>query len=175
MANTQVFDVAIIGGGHNGLVCAAYLAAAGLKVTVLERRSVVGGAAVTEEFHPGFRNSVASYTVSLLNPKVIRDLDLPGHGLKVVERRLANFLPVDESRYLLSGAGPDQGRDRQVLGPRCRALRFLWRPSRRHRRRAARHRAAHPAECRVRRLVRRAAGADQGRARSATGCASSTW
>ncbi len=70
-------DALIIGGGHNGLVCAAYLAAAGLKVTVLERRDVVGGAAVTEEFHPGFRNSVASYTVSLLNPKVIRDLDLP--------------------------------------------------------------------------------------------------
>jgi phytoene dehydrogenase-like protein len=105
MANTQVFDVAIIGGGHNGLVCAAYLAAAGLKVTVLERRRVVGGAAVTEEFHPGFRNSVASYTVSLLNPKVIRDLDLPGHGLKVVERRLSNFLPVDDQRYLLAGAG----------------------------------------------------------------------
>jgi phytoene dehydrogenase-like protein len=64
-------DVLIIGGGHNGLVCAAYLAAAGLGVTVLERRGVVGGAAVTEEFHPGFRNSVAAYTVSLLNPKVI--------------------------------------------------------------------------------------------------------
>src|SRR5687768_954335 len=105
MANSQVFDVVIIGGGHNGLVCAAYLAAAGLKVTVLERRKVVGGAAVTEEFHPGFRNSVASYTVSLLNPKVIRDLDLAGHGLKVVERRLANFLPVDDHRYLLSGPG----------------------------------------------------------------------
>ncbi|MFE0757289.1 phytoene desaturase family protein [Inquilinus sp. NPDC058860] len=105
MANSQVFDVAIIGGGHNGLVCAAYLAAAGLKVTVLERRRVVGGAAVTEEFHPGFRNSVASYTVSLLNPKVIRDLDLPGHGLKVIERRLANFLPVDDGRALIAGPG----------------------------------------------------------------------
>ncbi len=62
-------DVLIVGGGHNGLVCAFYLARAGLKVTVLERRGVVGGAAVTEEFFPGFRNSVASYTVSLLNPK----------------------------------------------------------------------------------------------------------
>jgi len=97
--------VVIIGGGHNGLVCAAYLAAAGLKVTVLERRSVVGGAAVTEEFHPGFRNSVAAYTVSLLNPKVIRDLDLPRHGLRVVERKLSNFLPLDDTRYLKIGGG----------------------------------------------------------------------
>jgi phytoene dehydrogenase-like protein len=96
-------DAVIIGGGHNGLVCAAYLAAGGLKVTVLERRDVVGGAAVTEEFHPGFRNSVASYTVSLLNPKVIRDLDLPGHGLRIVERRIANFLPTADGRYLCSG------------------------------------------------------------------------
>src|ERR1700687_3108138 len=95
----------IIGGGHSGLVCAAYLAAAGLKVTVLERRAVVGGAAVTEECHPGFRNSVAAYTVSLLNPKVIRDLDLPRHGLRVVERRLSNFLPLDDTRYLKIGGG----------------------------------------------------------------------
>jgi phytoene dehydrogenase-like protein len=98
-------DAIIVGGGHNGLVCAAYLAAAGLKVTVLERRSVVGGAAVTEEFHPGFRNSVAAYTVSLLNPKVIRDLDLPRHGLRIVERRLSNFLPLDDASYLKVGAG----------------------------------------------------------------------
>lgn len=98
-------DVLIIGGGHNGLVCAAYLAAGGLKVTVLERRGVVGGAAVTEEFHPGFRNSVASYTVSLLNPKVIRDLDLPSHGLRVVERQLSNFLPTADGRYLSTGGG----------------------------------------------------------------------
>ncbi len=98
-------DAVIIGGGHNGLVCAAYLASAGLKVTVLERRGVVGGAAVTEEFHPGFRNSVAAYTVSLLNPKVIRDLDLPRHGLRVVERRLSNFLPLEDGRYLKVGGG----------------------------------------------------------------------
>src|SRR5712675_2230611 len=101
-------DALIIGGGHNGLVCAAYLAAGGLKVTVLERRGVVGGAAVTEEFHPGFRNSVAAYTVSLLNPKVIRDLDLARHGLRLVERRAANFLPTADGRYLLTGEGRTQ-------------------------------------------------------------------
>jgi phytoene dehydrogenase-like protein len=98
-------DVLIVGGGHNGLVCASYLAAAGLKVTVLERRHVVGGAAVTEEFHPGFRNSVAAYTVSLLNPKVIRDLDLHAHGLRVVEREVANFLPTEDGGYLATGPG----------------------------------------------------------------------
>ena len=98
-------DVAIIGGGHNGLVCAFYLARAGLRVTVLERRSVVGGAAVTEEFHPGFRNSTASYTVSLLQPKIIADLNLHAHGLRIVERRMANFLPLPDDRYLAVGEG----------------------------------------------------------------------
>ena len=99
------YDVLIIGGGHNGLTCACYLAGAGLKVRVLERREVVGGAAVTEEFHPGFRNSTASYTVSLLNPKVIRDLRLKQHGLKVVLRPLANFLPLSDKDYLKVGGG----------------------------------------------------------------------
>src|SRR5438270_10766746 len=97
------YDAAIIGGGHSGRVCAAYLAMAGLKVVVLERRGVVGGAAVTEEFHPGFRNSIASYTVSLLSPKVIADLQLAEHGLRIVERRIANFLPLDDGRYLKIG------------------------------------------------------------------------
>ncbi|UVW27236.1 NAD(P)/FAD-dependent oxidoreductase [Massilia sp. H6] len=98
-------DAIIVGGGHNGLVCAFYLAGAGLKVTVLEARDVVGGAAVTEQFHPGFRNSVAAYTVSLLNPKVIEDMDLAAHGLRIVERPLSNFLPLDDSAYLKLGAG----------------------------------------------------------------------
>ncbi|HZV84656.1 MAG TPA: NAD(P)/FAD-dependent oxidoreductase, partial [Brevundimonas sp.] len=108
MAKTET-DVVILGGGHNGLVCAFYLAKAGLKVTVLERRHVVGGAAVTEEFHPGFRNSTASYTVSLLNPKIIADLELARHGLRVVERKVSNFLPFDDGRYLLAGEGRTRG------------------------------------------------------------------
>ncbi|MCP3410825.1 NAD(P)/FAD-dependent oxidoreductase [Bradyrhizobium sp. CCGB01] len=98
-------DVVIIGAGHNGLTCAAYLAMAGLRVRVVERRKVVGGAAVTEEFHPGFRNSVAAYTVSLLNPQVIRDLALAEQGLRVVERRAQNFLPAPDGSYLLTGEG----------------------------------------------------------------------
>jgi len=96
-------DALIVGGGHNGLTCACYLAAAGLKVRVLERRSVVGGAAVTEEFHPGFRNSTASYTVSLLNPQVIRDLRLAEHGLRIIERPISNFLPLPDGDYLKVG------------------------------------------------------------------------
>ena len=98
-------DVIVIGGGHNGLVAAAYLAMTGLKVTVLERRPQVGGAAATEEFHPGFRNSVAAYTVSLLNPTIIRDLELHARGLRIVERPLSNFLPLPDGRYLKIAPG----------------------------------------------------------------------
>ncbi len=101
----QDYDVVIVGAGHNGLVCATYLAMAGLKVKVVERRGIVGGAAVTEEFWPGFRNSIAAYTVSLLNPKVIADLRLHEHGLKIVERRAQNFFPSPGGAYLLAAEG----------------------------------------------------------------------
>src|SRR5580700_8031125 len=117
-------DAIIVGGGHNGLVCAWYLARAGLKVTICEARPLVGGAVVTEEFHPGFRNSVASYTVSLLNPRVIADMNLHGHGLRIVERPISNFLPLGETGYLKLGGGVARtqvefarfsGRDAEVL------------------------------------------------------------
>ena len=98
-------DAIIIGGGHNGLTCAFYLARAGLHVRVLERRHIVGGAAVTEEFAPGFRNSVASYTVSLLNPKVIADMRLAERGLRIIERPVSNFLPQPGGGYLKLGGG----------------------------------------------------------------------
>ena len=101
----ETWDAVVLGGGHNGLVCAWYMARAGLKVRVLERRSVVGGAAVTEEFHPGYRNSTASYTVSLLNPRVIADMQLARHGLRVVERRMSNFLPLPGGDSLSVGEG----------------------------------------------------------------------
>ncbi|HEX4927648.1 MAG TPA: NAD(P)/FAD-dependent oxidoreductase, partial [Burkholderiales bacterium] len=103
------YDAIVVGAGHNGLTCACYLARAGKKVKVLERRARVGGAAATEEFHPGFRNSVAAYTVSLLQAKVIRELRLAEHGLRIVERPISNFLPL-EGRYLKVGGGLDATR-----------------------------------------------------------------
>ena len=96
-------DALIIGGGHNGLVSAYYLARAGMKVRILEARDVIGGAAVTEEFHPGFRNSTASYTVSLLQPKIIADMGLVERGYRVIERPKSNFLPLGDGKYLLLG------------------------------------------------------------------------
>lgn len=106
---TGACDAIIIGAGHNGLVCAFYLARAGMRVRILERRDVVGGAAVTEEFHPGFRNSVASYTVSLLQPRVIADMKLAERGYRVIERPISNFLPQEANAsgggYLKLGGG----------------------------------------------------------------------
>ncbi len=101
---TKSYDALIVGGGHNGLVCAFYLARAGLKVRVLERRAVIGGACVTEEFYPGFRNSTASYTVSLLRPKVIADMRLHERGWRIIERTISNFFPF-ENDYLKLGGG----------------------------------------------------------------------
>ena len=95
-------DVIVIGAGHNGLTCAGYLARAGLRVTVLEARDVVGGAAVTEEFHPGFRNSVYSYSVSLLHPKVISDLQLARHGLEIMERPAGTLSLLENDHLLLT-------------------------------------------------------------------------
>src|SRR5215469_12591929 len=93
------YDAIIIGGGHNGLTHAAYLARAGKKALVLERRHVLGGAAVTEEVFPGFKFSVCSYVVSLLRPEVIRDLDLPRHGLEILPLD-GTFTPLPNGDYL---------------------------------------------------------------------------
>ena len=102
---TKAYDALIIGAGHNGLVCAFYLAKAGLKVRIVEARDVVGGAAVTEEFAPGFRNSVASYTVSLLNPKVIRDLRLHEARVRhVVVQRAHDEVAVLPRAFLVAVA-----------------------------------------------------------------------
>ncbi len=99
----MIYDAIIIGGGHNGLVCGFYLARAGLKVRILEARDVIGGACVTEEFHPGFANSTASYTVSLLRPKVIRDMRLHERGWKIIERTISNFFPHENGYFKLGG------------------------------------------------------------------------
>lgn len=104
----QLTDVIVVGAGHNGLVCASYLAAAGLRVRVLERRHIVGGAAVTEEFFPGYRNSSASYTVSLLHPTIIGELHLAQRGLRIIQRPFANFVPLPDGRSLRFG-GEAQG------------------------------------------------------------------
>lgn len=106
-------DAIVIGGGHNGLTAAGYLGRAGLKTLVLERRAVLGGAAVTEEFHPGYRNSVASYTVSLLRPEVIEELELKRHGYQPVKMHAHLSLFQDGGALLMTG---DETRDRAAVG-----------------------------------------------------------
>ena len=103
------YDAIVVGGGHNGLVAAGYLARAGRKTLVLERRPLVGGAAVTEEIFPGFKFSVFSYVVSLLRPEIIRDLDLPKHGLQILPLE-STITPLENGDYLGSWADPDENR-----------------------------------------------------------------
>src|SRR6187551_1733019 len=103
------YDAIIVGGGHNGLVAAAYLARAKRRVVVLERRPLVGGAAVTEEIYPGFKFSVFSYVVSLLRPEIIRDLDLPAHGLQILPLE-STVTPLESGDYLAGWADPDETR-----------------------------------------------------------------
>ncbi|MGI9522972.1 MAG: phytoene desaturase family protein, partial [Hyphomicrobiaceae bacterium] len=105
------YDVIVVGGGHNGLACAFYLSQAGHRVVVLEKNSIVGGAAVTEEFLPGFRNSVASYTVGLLNEQIIADMALKEGGLEIVERPIANFWPMQDGPGLILPYCSQQRRD----------------------------------------------------------------
>src|SRR5437870_7499921 len=110
----DAYDVIIIGAGHNGLVTAAYLARAGLRVLVLERRELVGGACVTEELWPGFKVSTASYVNSLLRPEVIRDLELHRHGFDLLPRSPSSFTPFPDGRFLLMG--PDKELTRRQVG-----------------------------------------------------------
>ncbi|MFQ5740547.1 MAG: phytoene desaturase family protein [Acidobacteriota bacterium] len=104
-----IYDALIIGGGHNGLCCAAYLAKADKKVLLLERRHLLGGASVTEELYPGFKYSACSYVVSLLRPSIIRDLDLPRHGFEILPLE-ATFTPFPDGRYLLRDGDPERTR-----------------------------------------------------------------
>ncbi|TPX30231.1 hypothetical protein SmJEL517_g06158 [Synchytrium microbalum] len=113
-SSVETFDSLIIGSGHNGLTCAAYLAKAGKKVLVLERRHLIGGAAVTEEVYPGHKVSRASYLLSLLRPQIIKELDLKRHGLKYFLRQTSSFTPISGTKdYLLLGM--DASKNRQEI------------------------------------------------------------
>ena len=101
-----MYDCIIIGAGHNGLVCAAYLAKQGQRVLVLEKRHVIGGCCVTEEIAPGYKASIASYVVSLLLPEIVSELELKKHGYKTLPRNPSAFTPFDDGRYLF--LGPDR-------------------------------------------------------------------
>ena len=127
-AFSMAYDVIIIGGGHNGLVAAAYLARAGRRVAVFERRHVLGGAAVTEEVFPGFKFSVCSYVVSLLRPEIIRELELANHGLSLLPLD-GTFTPLDDD-YLWRPEDPRNAAGRS-RGTRCATRAATSRMSRR--------------------------------------------
>src|SRR5262245_6355754 len=110
----MTYDAVIIGAGHNGLVTAAYLARAGWKVLVLERREVLGVCFVTEELWPGYRVSTAAYVNSLFRPKIIRELELKKHGFQMLPRNPSSFTPFPDNRYLL--LGPDAELNRREIG-----------------------------------------------------------
>jgi phytoene dehydrogenase-like protein len=118
------YDAIVIGAGHNGLVCAAYLARARESVLVLERRHVVGGACVTEELWPGFQVSVCAYVNSLFRPEIVRELELKRHGFQMLPRRPSSFTPFPDGRYLLLGPDADFNAAEigQILQTRCRSL-----------------------------------------------------
>ena len=122
----EQYDAIVIGGGHNGLVTAAYLARAGKKVLVLERRHVLGGASVTEEIYPGFKFTVFSYVVSLLRPEIIRDLELHKHGLVILPLE-STLSPLPDGNYLYRDGDHYRSmpRHRPLLPPRRRRLRRL--------------------------------------------------
>src|SRR6186997_1570379 len=109
----MTYDCIIVGGGHNGLTCAAYLAKAGVKVLVLERRDVLGGACVTEELWPGFKVSTAAYVNSLLRPEIIRDLELKKYGFEMLPRSPSSFTPFPDGRHLMMG--PDREMTRREI------------------------------------------------------------
>src|SRR5438045_2721263 len=113
MMRQSHYDAIIIGAGHNGLVTAAYLARAGRKVLVLERRELVGGCVLTEELWPGFKVSTASYVNSLFRPEIIRDLELKRHGFVMLPRSPSSFTPLPDNRYLLMG--PDKAMTRREV------------------------------------------------------------